>query len=106
MRQAVGMATGRPSLRAPLTPTASSRSKPAHTGIISPAPKSRFDALVDSGASILALTYDGARRAGLFVRDSDYTQRVSTANGLARAAPVVIDRISLGAIAVRNVPAR
>jgi aspartyl protease family protein len=64
-----------------------------------------LDALVDSGASIVALTYDDARRAGLFVRDSDYTQRVSTANGLARVAPVVIDRISIGAITVRNVPA-
>jgi aspartyl protease family protein len=64
-----------------------------------------IDVLVDSGASIVALTYDDARRAGLFVRDSDYTQRVSTANGIARVAPVVLDRISIGAITVRNVPA-
>jgi aspartyl protease family protein len=64
-----------------------------------------IDVLVDSGASIVALTYDDARRAGLFVRSSDYTQRVSTANGFARVAPVVLDRISIGAITVRNVPA-
>jgi aspartyl protease family protein len=63
------------------------------------------DVLVDSGASIVALTYDDARRAGVFVRGSDYTQRVSTANGFARVAPVVLDRISVGAITVRNVPA-
>jgi len=61
--------------------------------------------LVDSGASIVALTYDDARRAGVFVRGSDYTQRVSTANGFARVAPVVLDRISIGAITVRHVPA-
>jgi len=64
-----------------------------------------IDVLVDSGASIVALTYDDARRAGVLVRGSDYTQRVSTANGFARVAPVVLDRISIGAITVRNVPA-
>jgi aspartyl protease family protein len=63
------------------------------------------DVLVDSGASIVALTYDDARRAGVYVRNGDYTQRVSTANGLARVAPVVLDRISIGDITVRNVPA-
>ena len=51
-----------------------------------------IDVLVDSGASIVALSYDDARRAGVYVRDSDYTQRVSTANGLARVAPVMLDR--------------
>jgi aspartyl protease family protein len=63
------------------------------------------DVLVDSGASIVALTYDDARHAGVYVRDSDYTQRVRTANGLARVAPVVLDRVSIGDITVRNVPA-
>ncbi len=61
--------------------------------------------LVDSGASIVALSYDDARRAGVYVRDRDYTQRVSTANGQARVAPVVLDRVSIGDITVRNVPA-
>jgi aspartyl protease family protein len=64
-----------------------------------------IDVLVDSGASIVALTYDDARRAGVYVRDSDYTQRVSTANGVARVAPVTLDRVSIGDITVRNVPA-
>lgn len=64
-----------------------------------------IDVLVNSGASIVALTYDDARRAGVYVRDGDFTQRVSTANGLARVAPVVLDRVSIGDITVRNVPA-
>jgi aspartyl protease family protein len=64
-----------------------------------------IDVLVDSGASIVALTYDDARRAGLYVRDGDYTHRVSTANGPARVAPVTLDRVSIGDITVRNVPA-
>lgn len=63
------------------------------------------DVLVDTGASIVALTYEDARRAGVTIRDSDYTQRVNTANGIARVAPVVIERISIGDITVRNVPA-
>jgi aspartyl protease family protein len=63
------------------------------------------DVLVDTGASIVALTYDDARGAGVAVRDSDYTQRVSTANGYARVAPVMLDRVSIGDITVRNVPA-
>jgi aspartyl protease family protein len=64
-----------------------------------------IDVLVDSGASIVALSHDDARRAGVYVRERDYTQRVSTANGLARVAPVLLDRVSIGGITVRNVPA-
>lgn len=59
--------------------------------------------MVDTGASIVALTYEDAREIGLYVRDSDFTHRVSTANGYARIAPVTIDRISVGDIVVRNV---
>jgi aspartyl protease family protein len=65
----------------------------------------RIDVMIDSGASIVALTWDDAERAGLYVRDADFTQRVSTANGTARVAPVMLDRVSIGDITVRNVPA-
>jgi aspartyl protease family protein len=64
-----------------------------------------IDVLVDSGASMVALSYEDALRAGLSIRDSDYTHRVSTANGPARVAPVMLDRVSIGDITVRNVPA-
>jgi aspartyl protease family protein len=63
------------------------------------------EVMVDTGASMVALTAEDARKAGIFVRDSDYTQRVATANGIARMAPVTLDSISIGAITVRNVPA-
>lgn len=63
------------------------------------------DVLIDSGASLVALAYDDARRAGVNVRPSDFTQRVSTANGFARVAPVVLDRVSIGDVMVRNVAA-
>ncbi len=62
-----------------------------------------INVMVDTGASIVALSFEDARAAGLYVRDSDFTHRVSTANGYARIAPVTIDRISVGDITVRNV---
>ena len=37
--------------------------------------------------------------------DRDFTQMVRTANGVARVAPVTLDRVSIGDITVRNVPA-
>lgn len=61
--------------------------------------------MVDTGATMVALTYDDARRAGLAPRDSDFTHRVSTANGVARVAPVTLDRIQIGGILVRDVQA-
>ena len=65
----------------------------------------RIEVMVDTGASLVALTFEDASRAGIYVRDSDFTQRVRTANGIARVAPVTLDRVSIGDITVRNVPA-
>jgi aspartyl protease family protein len=59
--------------------------------------------MVDTGASMVALSFEDAREAGLYVGDRDFTHRVSTANGYARIAPVTIDRISIGDITVRDV---
>jgi len=64
-----------------------------------------IDVMVDTGATMVALTSEDASRAGMYIRDRDYTQRVSTANGAARVAPVILDRVSVGTITVRNVPA-
>lgn len=61
--------------------------------------------MVDTGATMVALTYDDARRAGLSPRASDFTHRVSTANGTAKVAPVMLDRIQIGGILVRDVQA-
>ena len=61
--------------------------------------------MVDTGASMVALTYEDARRAGLTPRDSDFTHRANTANGVAKVAPIVIDRLSIGNVEVRNVQA-
>ena len=63
------------------------------------------EVLVDSGASLVVLSHDDAERAGLKIRARDYTQRVSTANGPTRVAPMLLDRVSIGDITVRNVEA-
>jgi aspartyl protease family protein len=65
----------------------------------------RVEVMVDTGASQVALTFEDASRAGIHVGDRDFTQMVRTANGVARVAPVTLDRVSIGDITVRNVPA-
>lgn len=64
-----------------------------------------IDVMVDTGASMVALTYEDAERAGLRLKPSDFTNQVSTANGVAAVAPVMLDRVSIGRITVRNVRA-
>lgn len=63
----------------------------------------RIDAMVDTGATVVALSHDDARRAGLNISSKDYTHRVRTANGIARVAPVTLSRVRVGDIIVRNV---
>jgi aspartyl protease family protein len=63
------------------------------------------EVMVDTGASIVALSYSDAERAGVFVRPSDFTQRVNTANGVARIAPVVLDSVSIGDVTLYDVRA-
>lgn len=65
----------------------------------------RVDVMVDTGASIVALTYDDARAIGVTPSPSEFTHTVSTANGTARVAPVLLDRIQIGDIVVRRVQA-
>ena len=61
--------------------------------------------LVDTGASYVSLTNEDAERAGIFVTSADYKHKTQTANGTSRVAIVMIDRISIGDIEVRNVRA-
>ncbi len=62
-----------------------------------------IEAMVDTGASVVALSYEDARRSGLFIGSSDYTGRVRTANGVAKVAPVSLERVRIGDILIRNV---
>ena len=61
--------------------------------------------LVDTGASSIALTARDARNAGIFPNPGDYTVKIRTANGIGRAAPVVLDSVSIGGITLHDVRA-
>ncbi len=63
------------------------------------------DMLVDTGASVITLTVEDARLAGIETRQLNYSVTVSTANGQARAAPVILDTVSIGPIEQRRVVA-
>lgn len=64
-----------------------------------------IDVMVDTGATGVALTYEDAQTAGVLVGEEDFTALVRTANGTARTAPVTLDRVRIGDITIRNVPA-
>jgi aspartyl protease family protein len=61
--------------------------------------------VADTGATYVVLTYDDAERLGLSPHTLDFSAPVQTANGIARVAPVTLDRIRVEDITVRNVPA-
>jgi aspartyl protease family protein len=61
--------------------------------------------MVDTGASMIALTAEDAASLGIHPAQSDFTVMVSTANGTARAAPVELDSVEIEDITVRNVTA-
>jgi len=62
--------------------------------------------LVDTGASDMVLTLRDAARAGLDRDALRFVGRALTANGTVETAPVTLDRVELGGIVDRNVPAQ
>lgn len=65
----------------------------------------RIRMLVDTGASIVALTAQDAVSLGLSPRPAEFKMSLSTSNGVVRAARVNLREIRLGDIVVRNVEA-
>lgn len=61
--------------------------------------------LVDTGASVVALTRDDAARLGLKLTPADFDAEVMTASGVARAAPVTLDRVAVAGAVVSDVEA-
>ncbi len=61
--------------------------------------------LVDTGATALVLSDADARRAGIQVDRLAFNVPVSTANGQAMAASVMLDKVSVGPIMARQVRA-
>lgn len=61
--------------------------------------------VLDTGASSVVLTQDAAKAAGLPIEVLNYSVNVDTANGRTRAAAVTLDRLAVGALTERAVPA-
>ena len=67
--------------------------------------ETRAEFIVDSGASLVVLTHEAARRAGIDVDRLNYLQPVQTANGQTSVARVWLDEMTIGSITKRNVEA-
>jgi aspartyl protease family protein len=61
--------------------------------------------LVDTGASLVTLTREDARAAGIVPGELAYTHRASTANGAVRMVPVTLREIRVGQLSIYDVPA-
>jgi aspartyl protease family protein len=65
----------------------------------------RLTFMVDTGASVVALTVSDAASLGIHPADREFTVLVKTANGTVRAAPVELDRVEIADLTVHNVAA-
>jgi len=67
--------------------------------------KSSVEFMVDTGASVVALTYKDAQKMGLRPDKLDYRWEIRTAGGIAMGASVKIDSIQINQVHVKNVDA-
>jgi aspartyl protease family protein len=65
----------------------------------------RLSFMVDTGASVIALTASDAARLGIRPSPSEFVAEVRTANGTVRAAPTRLDAVEVGDLLVRDVAA-
>ncbi|HEV2954800.1 MAG TPA: TIGR02281 family clan AA aspartic protease [Xanthobacteraceae bacterium] len=65
----------------------------------------RVGFMVDTGASVIALTQRDAGRIGYHPALRDYIGQARTANGTVRVAPVKLDMVEVGGVMMRNVDA-
>ena len=65
----------------------------------------RVPMVLDTGASSVVLTQEAAKAAGLPIEVLNYTVNIDTANGRTRAAPVTLDKVAVGGLTERSVPA-
>jgi aspartyl protease family protein len=61
--------------------------------------------MVDTGASVIALTASDAARLGIHPAQREFVTEVKTANGTVRAAPATLDKVEVGDLVVRDVAA-
>src|ERR1700733_15134369 len=65
----------------------------------------RVGFLIDTGASVVALTARDAARLGIHPSHNAFVAEVKTANGIVRAAPARLDMVEGGGLELRDVAA-
>lgn len=65
----------------------------------------RLQFMIDTGASVVALTARDAAALGLHPAPSEFRAEVRTANGIVRAASTTLDRVEIGDVELRDVAA-
>jgi aspartyl protease family protein len=65
----------------------------------------RMEFMVDTGASVIALTSSDAAMLGIHPAEREFTALVKTANGVVRGAPVELGMVEIGDLAVHDVAA-
>src|SRR5262249_38744729 len=61
--------------------------------------------VIDTGATSVVLTYETAKAAGLPLEMLDYDVDVATASGHTKAARLTLDRLAIGNLVERSIPA-
>lgn len=67
--------------------------------------KASVEFMVDTGASVVALTVRDAQKLGLDPKSLDYDWDIRTAGGVVKGASVVIESIKINQVHIRNVEA-
>ena len=74
-----------------------------HTDVEINGQKAEF--MTDTGATYVALSYETAAEMGIATQNLRFTGRSTTANGVAKVASVVLEKVRVGDISVPNVQA-
>jgi aspartyl protease family protein len=100
----------------PTPPAAAPEISDSRAVTIAPNPQGHFEVegridgrrltfMVDTGASMIALTADTAANLGIHPAGHDFTAMIKTANGIINAAPVQLDMVEIDDIMVHDVAA-
>ena len=65
----------------------------------------RLTFMIDTGASVIALTERDASMLGIHPAERDYVAKVSTANGTVRAAPIRLGMVEIDDLVVHDIAA-
>ena len=65
----------------------------------------KLSLIVDTGASVVTLSYRDAKKLGIPYFDSDFSIPVNTAGGQTKMAPVRLERVTIGSIELYDVDA-